>query len=109
MKQNKVLQFAAKQNAKSWINFQFTNMRPNVDPNSPPMYIIDVQGQRGDGVVFTIPVLVDKAKFDLLPAMKALEVGTFLLNQGVQRLMTFTGCPCTADSECEQHKKPVVN
>lgn len=109
MRPNKVLQFAEKQKSKSWVNVQFTNMRPSVDPNIPPLYIIDVQGQRGDGLVFTIPVTIDKAKFDLLPAAKALEVGTMLLNQGIKQLMTFTGCGCTQETECEQHRKAAVN
>lgn len=108
MKPNKIMELAEKQKAKSWTNFQLLGMRPSVDPNAPPLYLVDVQGQRGDGVVFTITVAIDKGKYDLVPPSKTVEIVRALLNDGIRRLMTFTGCECTAKAECDQHKRPTL-
>lgn len=102
-KPNKLLQFAAQQTAKSWSAFQITSPRPSLDPNLPPVYLIEVKGQRGDGMVFTIPMALDKSKCDLLTFDKALSVVRDVLQGGVQQLMTFTGCACTNKTECEKH------
>lgn len=107
-KQNKVLEFANRQTAKAWTNIQIVNVRPSVDPNLPPLYLMDVQGLRGDGVVFTIQVAALKDKFNMLPPSEAFKAMVSLMNDGLKQLMTFTGCACTKDTECEEHKKPLV-
>ncbi len=95
--------------ARAWTRIVIGNVRPSMDPNNPPTYLFEVAGQRGDGLVFKIPMFVDKVKFDLLTGDKALGVVVDLVNRGMGQLMTFTGCGCTETTECETHKKPTVN
>ena len=105
MKQTKVLNFIHQERAKHWLEFQLCQLRESLDPNLPPLYIVDVQGKRGDGIVFTVNVRIDKAKYELLSVKEALKIAQQLLNNGVRELMTFTGCPCTLEKECERHKR----
>ena len=107
MKPNKVLQFAQAQTAKAWKRFQLVPPRPSVDPNQPPCYLVEAQGERGDGVVFAVCVGIDKARYDLLYGQQALVVAADMLNKALQQLQTYTGCQCKADEPCEQHKQVV--
>ena len=107
MKQSKVLAFTQGERKKFWVDFQLSQMKPSLDPNHPPLYLIDVQGRRGDGLVFTITVSIMKQKYDLLPAKDALLAARDLLQRGIADLLTFTGCECTAETECEKHQRTV--
>lgn len=112
MNQNKVMKLAqeqtSKQLAKAWADFQIRPMRQSLDPNLPPAYLIDVQGLRMDGVVFTVTAAVDKNKYHLLPQQETVVFMQTILNNCIRQLMTFTGCECTATVECEKHVKPTV-
>lgn len=105
---SKVLQFAAAQQAKGWRRFQLLPPRPSLDPNHPPHYIVEAQGERGDGVVFAVQVAIDKPKFDLLHGAQALQVAQNMLNKALQQLQTYTGCACKEGAPCETHRQ-VVN
>lgn len=113
MKRNKVLEFANKTIDKnkeaSWTRIAIGNMRPSVDPNTVPLYIVDVQGMRGDGVVFKVPVYINKQKIDLVPVNEAIRATVELVNNGVQKLLEFSGCGCNASSECEKHKRELIH
>jgi len=108
-KPSRVLEFAAKQNSKAWENFRIMPARPSVNPNEPPMYLIDVAGKRMDGVVFTITVAIRKDRHDLMLASQVIDPLIGVMNEGIRQLMEFTGCACTADSECVKHQRPLVN
>jgi hypothetical protein len=108
-KVNRILQEAQKVKSRGWLRVGIKGMVPTVDPSAPPMYRFDVQGERGDGVVFTVPVYINKAKIDLVPPQEIVRAVGALINEGIQRLMVFSSCGCTATVECEQHKKPMVN
>ena len=108
MKPNKGLQFAHAQMAQGWKRFQLLAPRPSMDPNQPAHYIVEAQGERGDGTVFAVAVAIDKARYDLLHGQQALMVAQDMLNKALQQLQTYTGCPCKAGAPCEQHKQ-VVN
>ena len=107
MKPNKVLQFAQAQTAKAWKRFQLTPPRPSVDPNQPPCYLVEAQGERGDGVVFAVHIGVDKTKFDLLYGQQALVVAADMLNKALQQLQTYTGCACKEGEPCDGHKQVI--
>ena len=108
MKPNKVLQFAQAQVAAAWKRFQLMPPRPSLDPNQPPHYIIEAQGERGDGTVFAVQVAIDKTKYDLLHGQQALLVAQDMLNKALQQLQTYTGCACKPGKPCEGHTQ-VVN
>jgi len=78
-----------------------------MDPSQPPLYIVEAQGERGDGTVFAVRVYIDKAKYDLLHGVQALQAAQDLLNKGLQQLQTYTGCPCKEGAPCEQHQQVV--
>ena len=105
---SKVLQFAQAQVAQTWRRFQLLAPRPSLDPNQSPHYIVEAQGERGDGTVFAVHVGIDKLKYDLLHGQQALLVAQDMLNKALQQLQTYTGCACKAGAPCEQHKQ-VVN
>jgi len=105
----KVLEFASKLNSKAWENFRIMPMRPSVNPNEPPMYLIDVAGKRMDGVVFTITVAIRKDRHDLMMSSQVIDPLIGVMNEGIRQLMEFTGCACTSDTECEKHRRPLVN
>ena len=107
MKPNKVLAFAQAQTAKAWLKFQLTPPRPSMDPNQPAHYIVEAQGERGDGIVFAVVAHIDKAKFDRLQGAQALGVAQDLLNRALQQLQTYTGCACKESEPCEKHSEVV--
>lgn len=105
---NRVLQFAQAQTAKAWRRFQLLPLRMSLDPNSPPYYFIEAQGERGDGLVVTVRVAIDKVPYDLLHGQQALNVALGMANKAIQQLQTYTGCSCKEGAPCEQHQQ-VVN
>ena len=107
MRPNKVLQFAQAQVAQAWKRFQLTPPRPSMDPNRPAHYIVEAQGERGDGTVFAVVAHIDKARFDRLQGAEALMAAANLLNNALQRLQTYTGCPCKEGEPCEKHLEVV--
>jgi len=104
---NRVLQEAQKIRTKAWKRLQIVNKGVTMDPSQPPMYSFTVQGERGDGVVFTVPVLIRKDKIDLAPPKEIVRVTGELIAAKVQMLMTFTGCECTSETECAEHNTKV--
>ena len=107
MKPNKVLQFAQAQTAKAWRRFQLLPPRASLDPSQPPLYILEAQGERGDGTVFAVQIAIDKMKYDLLHGQQALTVALAMTNEALQKLQTYTGCPCKEGAPCEQHQQTV--
>lgn len=108
MKPSKVLQFAHAQVAQAWKRFQLLPPRPSLDPSAPPHYIVEAQGERGDGTVFAVQVAIDKVKYDLLQGPHALRVALDMANKALQQLQTYTGCACKEGAPCEKHQQ-VVN
>lgn len=94
--------------SRTWRRFQLLPPRPSVDPSQPPLYIVEAQGERGDGTVFAVKVFIDKARYDLLQGAQALQVAQDLMNKGLQQLQTYTGCACKEGEPCEKHLE-VVN
>lgn len=92
----------------AWRRFQLLPPRPSLDPNQPPHYIVEAQGERGDGTVFAVRVHIDKVKYDLLQGQQALTVAADMLNKALQQLQTYTGCACKEGAPCEKHQQ-VVN
>jgi hypothetical protein len=74
----------------------------------PPSYTFKVQGERGDGLTVTIPVGIDKRKLDLALPPEIVRITAGLLQQGILQLMSFTGCECTIDTECDEHSSKVT-
>ena len=107
MKPNKVLQFAQAQVAQAWRRFQLLPPRASLDPSQPPLYILEAQGERGDGTVFAVQMAIDKMKYDLLHGQQALTVALDMTNKALQQLQTYTGCPCKEGAPCEQHQQTV--
>ena len=107
MKPNKVLQFAHEQVTKAWRRFQLLPPQPGMDPRQPAQYIIEAQGERGDGTVIAVRVAIDKIKYDQLHGQQALMVATDMLDKALQQLQTYTGCACKTDQPCEKHKQVV--
>lgn len=105
MKPNKVLQYAQGQIAKSWKRFQLLAPRTSLDPTKPTQYIIEVQGERGDGTVFSVVAQLDKARFEQLRGPQALGVVLNLVNKTLQQLQTYTGCACKTGAPCAEHQQ----
>lgn len=105
MKHNKVLQFAQAQTTKAWRRFQLLPPRPSLDPNQPPHYMVEAQGERGDGTVFAVHLAINKAAYDLLHGQQALTEAAKLMNNALQQLQTYTGCDCKTGAPCKQHKQ----
>lgn len=105
---NKVLQFAQAQIAGAWRRFQLLPPRPSLDPNQPPHYMVEAQGERADGTVFSVHMAINKPAYDLLHGQQALMEAAKLLNNALQQLQTYTGCACKAGEPCEQHKQSQV-
>lgn len=107
MKPSRVLQMANAQTTKAWRRFQLLAPQPSMDPNQPALYIIEAQGERGDGTVFAVKVFIDKARYDQLRGPEALRVAQDMMNKGLQQLQTYTGCACKEGKPCEQHSEVV--
>ena len=106
-KPNRVLQFAHEQTTRAWLRFQLLGPTTSLDPNQPASYLIEAQGERGDGTVFAVRLALDKVKFDLLSGQEALMVAVDRLNKTLQQLQTYTGCPCKEGEPCERHRQLV--
>lgn len=106
-KVNQVLQFAQAQTAKTWRRFQLLPAREDLDLNNPPCYIVEAQGERGDGTVFAVQVAIGKKHFDLLPAQHALGVALSMADKAIQQLQTYTSCACKKGAPCETHRQTV--
>ena len=106
-KSDRVLQFAQAQVAQAWRRFQLLPPRMSLDPTQPPCYLIEAQGERGDGTVFAVRIATDKVKYDLLHGEQALHVALDMTNKALQQLQTYTGCSCKQGAPCEQHQQTV--
>ena len=107
MKPSKVLQFAQAQVAQTWQRFQLLPPRARRGPWQPPLYNIEAQGERGDGIVFAAQVAIDKMEYDLLHGQQALNVALDMTSKALQQLQAYTGCPCKEGAPCEQHQQVV--
>lgn len=97
-------EMAARRN-RGWKQIGFSTFRPSVDINVPPSYLMELQGQRNDGVVFTIKIALDKVKIDLIPTPAiALKVTRDAIVNAVLQLQTFLECSCTLEGSCQEHR-----
>lgn len=88
-----------------WRAIGFSKFHPSVDPNVPPAYLIEIQGQRTDGVVFTVKLALDKRKIDMIPSPElALGVCRDAILNGLTQLHAFKDCACTAETSCKAHQ-----
>ena len=91
---------------RGWKQIQVGNFAPSVDPNVPPSYLLDLQAQRTDDIVFTVRVSLDKDKIDLIPtAQMAMKVAAETFQRALNQMQTFRDCECTLDKSCKEHQR----
>ncbi len=91
---------------RGWKQVAIGEFTPSVDISAPPAYILDVQGQRSDDVVFTVRIALDKKKIDMIPSAQAtMRVVRDAIQNALNQLQTFKDCTCTLDTSCQEHQK----
>lgn len=90
---------------RSWKRFRVDSFGPSLDTNLPPLYKGAVIAERSDGVVFTVPVLIKKSAFDMVPhPKKALDIAMQMIQEAVLQIDTFRDCDCQHNAPCEKHQ-----
>ncbi len=107
MKPNRILRMAHEQVTQAWRRFQLLPPHVSLDPNSPACYLMEAQGERGDGTVFAVQVAITKSQYDLMHGQQALKAALDMANKALQQLQTYTGCDCKEGAPCEAHIQTV--
>lgn len=91
---------------RGWKQIGFKPPHKSLDPNAPVAYIVEIVGERSDGVVFEVRLALKQQSIDILP--KAEDVMNVLvqgMNQLFVDLNSFRDCKCTSDTSCKDHQR----
>jgi hypothetical protein len=90
---------------RGWKQIGMSAFSQSIDPRIPPSYKAELQGQRNDGLVVTVGIVLDKVKIDMIPTPQlALNVARESIMNALSRLQGFRDCSCGEETSCDEHR-----